>query len=255
MTLPFRERVPAILEGWLLGQAGGSATADVLFGRVNPSGRLTETIPLRLVDTPSYGNFPGEFGHVHYGEGILVGYRWFDARDLAVAYPFGHGLSYTQFRYGHAEAEIVDDVVLVRVPVTNSGSRTGREVVQAYVSVSGSGVQRAPRALVAFSSVEVVAGETVEVELEVRRSDLAYWDIRVDDWVVESADYRIEVGASSRDIRAAVTVRLVGDESRAPCLASPHSPRFCRCRRQRPSCIGCLRMPTVRCSSRRTPRW
>ena len=216
VTLPFRDRVPAILEAWLLGQAGGSATADVLFGRVNPSGRLTETIPLRLVDTPSYGNFPGEFGHVHYGEGILVGYRWFDARDLAVAYPFGHGLSYTQFRYGSAEAEIVDDVVLVRVPVTNSGSRTGREVVQAYVSVADSGVQRAPRALVAFSSVEVVAGATVEVELEIRRSDLAYWDIRIDDWVVEPGDYRIEVGASSRDIRAAVTVQLDGDESRAP---------------------------------------
>jgi beta-glucosidase len=216
VTLPFRDRVPAILEGWLLGQAGGSATADVLFGRVNPSGRLTETIPLRLVDTPSYGNFPGEFGHVHYGEGILVGYRWFDARDLAVAYPFGHGLSYTEFLYGSAEAEIVDDVVLVRLPVTNSGSRAGREVVQAYVSLPESRVQRPPRALVAFSSVEVAAGTTAEVALEIRRSDLAYWDIRVDDWVVEPGEYRIEVGASSRDIRAAVTVQLVGDENRAP---------------------------------------
>jgi beta-glucosidase len=208
--------VPAILEGWLLGQAGGSATADVLFGTVNPSGRLTETIPLRLVDTPSYGNFPGEFGHVHYGEGILVGYRWFDARDLAVAYPFGHGLSYTEFQYGSAEAEIVDDAVRVRVPVTNAGSRAGREVVQAYVSMPDSHVQRAPRALVGFSSVEVAAGGTVEVVLEIRRSDLAYWDIRIDDWVLESGEYRIEVGASSRDIRAAATVRLEGEGNRAP---------------------------------------
>jgi beta-glucosidase len=208
--------VPAILEGWLLGQAGGSATADVLFGKVNPSGRLTETIPLRLVDTPSYGNFPGEFGHVHYGEGILVGYRGFDARDVAVAYPFGHGLSYTEFIYGSAAVETVDDAVLVRVPVTNSGSRAGREVVQAYISLPDSRVQRAPRALVGFSSVEVAAGTTVEVVLEIRRSDLAYWDIRVDDWVVEPGDYCIEVGASSRDIRSTATVQLVGDGSRAP---------------------------------------
>lgn len=216
VTLPFRDRVPAILEGWLLGQAGGSATADVLFGEVNPSGRLTETIPLRLVDTASFGNFPGEFGHVHYGEGILVGYRWFDARDLAVAYPFGHGLSYTEFVYGNAEVDVIEDAVRVRVPVTNSGSRAGREVVQAYVSLPDSRVDRAPRALVGFSSVEVSAGTTVEVVLEIRRSDLAYWDIRVDDWVVEPGEYRIEVGASSRDIRAAASVRLVGDENPAP---------------------------------------
>jgi len=216
VTLPFRDRVPAILEGWLLGQAGGSATADVLFGKVNPSGRLTETIPLRLVDAPSYGNFPGEFGHVHYGEGILVGYRWFDARDLAVAYPFGHGLSYTDFVYGSAAVEVIDDGLLVRVPVTNSGSRAGREVVQAYVSVPDSQVERAPRALVGFASVEIAAGSTVEVVLEIRRSDLAYWDIRVDDWVVEPGEYRIEVGASSRDIRAAATVQLVGEPNRAP---------------------------------------
>jgi beta-glucosidase len=216
VTLPFSDEVPAILEGWLLGQAGGSATADVLFGEVNPSGRLTETIPLRLVDTPSYGNFPGEFGHVRYGEGILVGYRWFDARQFAVAYPFGHGLSYTEFRYGDVQADVTDDELVVRVPITNSGPRTGREVVQAYVSVPNSRVQRAPRALVGFSSVEVVAGATAEAVLEIRRSDLAYWDVRADGWVVEPGEYRIEVGASSRDIRATVSVHLVGDESQAP---------------------------------------
>ena len=101
-TRPWEGSVPAILEGWLLGQAGGSAIADVLFGVVNPSGRLAETIPLKLSDHPSYLDFPGENGHVRYGEGIHVGYRGFDAREQEVAYPFGFGLSYTTFEYGQA---------------------------------------------------------------------------------------------------------------------------------------------------------
>ena len=100
------ERVRAILEGWLLGQGGGAALADLLFGVANPSGRLTETIPWRLADNPSFGNFPGEFGVVRYGEGVLVGYRSYDARDVAVAYPFGHGLSYTSFEYGPMTATV-----------------------------------------------------------------------------------------------------------------------------------------------------
>src|SRR5690606_26930617 len=102
VALPFADRVPAILEAWLLGQAGGGGTADVLFGEVNPSAKLTETIPLRLEDTPAFLDFPGEFSHVRYGEGLFVGYRWYDARRMAVAFPFGHGLSYTTFAYGDA---------------------------------------------------------------------------------------------------------------------------------------------------------
>ncbi|MET0725806.1 MAG: glycoside hydrolase family 3 C-terminal domain-containing protein, partial [Leifsonia sp.] len=119
----FADRVPAIVEGWLLGQAGGGAVADVLYGAVNPSGKLTETVPVRLEDNPSFGNFPGEFGHVRYGEGLLVGYRWYDAKGLDVRYPFGHGLSYTTFQIGDAVASVqADGDVLVTVPVTNTGS-------------------------------------------------------------------------------------------------------------------------------------
>ena len=103
---PGTPAVPALIEGWLLGQAGGGAIADVLFGRVNPSGRLAETIPLKLADHPSYLDFPGEHGHVRYGEGLYVGYRGFDAREQEVAYPFGFGLSYTTFGYGEASAAV-----------------------------------------------------------------------------------------------------------------------------------------------------
>lgn len=217
VALPFADRVPAILEGWLLGQAGGSATADVLFGDVNPSAKLTETIPLRLEDSPSSGSFPGEFGHVRYGEGLLVGYRGFDAAAKDVAFPFGHGLSYTSFAYGDAAAEVTEaGDVRVRVDVTNTGDRAGREIVQVYTSLPGSLVQRAPRELKSFLSVALDAGETRTAELIVRRSDLAYWDIRIDGWVVEPGEYVFEVAASSRDIRSSVAVALDGDEVRPP---------------------------------------
>lgn len=213
VALPFADRVPAIVESWLLGQAGGSAVADVLYGAVNPSGKLTETVPVRLEDNPSFGNFPGEFGHVRYGEGLLVGYRWYDAKGLEVTFPFGHGLSYTTFEYGTATAEGgADGDIVVRVDVTNAGDRDGREVVQVYVAPAASIVQRAPRELKAFASVALAAGETRTVELVVRREDLAYWDIRVDRWVVEGGAYTVDVAASSRDIRSTVSVEVSGDE-------------------------------------------
>ena len=215
VALPFADRVPAIVESWLLGQAGGSAVADVLYGAVNPSGKLTETVPVRLEDNPSFGNFPGEFGHVRYGEGLLVGYRWYDAKGLDVTFPFGHGLSYTTFEYGAATAETnADGDVVVRLDVTNTGARDGREVVQVYVALERSIVQRAPREIKAFASVALAAGETRAVELVVRREDLAYWDVRVDRWVVEGGVYTVEVGASSRDIRSTVSVDVDGDPVR-----------------------------------------
>ncbi|MGW9630080.1 glycoside hydrolase family 3 C-terminal domain-containing protein [Agromyces sp. NPDC055520] len=221
VELPFADDVPAILEGWLGGQAGGSAVADVLYGAVNPSGRLAETIPLRLADTPAHLNFPGDFGHVRYGEGLFVGYRWYDARDAAVRYPFGHGLSYTTFEYSDlsvtANGPASDAAGLtVRVTVTNTGDRAGREVVQVYTGLAVSGVQRAPREIKGFASVELAAGESREVSIAVRRDDLAYWDIRVDRWVVEPGAYSVEVGASSRDIRLSAVVDVEGEAVRLP---------------------------------------
>ena len=218
VALPFRDSVPAILEGWLLGQAGGGATADVLYGVANPSGRLTETIPLRLQDNPSYGNFPGELGKVRYGEGGLVGYRWYDAKDIEVAFPFGHGLSYTTFEYGDPTARILANGNLeVGVRVTNTGKVAGREIVQVYTGFAGSSVvERAPRELRKFVSVLLDAGESRQVQVEIARNDLAYWDVRVDGWIVEGGTYRVEVGASSRDIRGSVEVSIDGDELNIP---------------------------------------
>ncbi|MGX6511587.1 glycoside hydrolase family 3 C-terminal domain-containing protein [Rhodococcus sp. SJ-2] len=211
----FADRVPALIEGWLLGQAGGGAVADVLYGLADPAGRLAESIPVRLEDTPSYTDFPGEHGHVRYGEGLFVGYRGFDARETDVSFPFGHGLSYTTFEYSGASVTVGDDLA-VAVTVTNTGERPGSDVVQVYIGLPDSAVARAPRELKGFAKVRLDAGESRKVEVAVRRTDLAYWDTRVDQWVVEGGTYRVDVGASSRDIRATCTVGVDGDDVSVP---------------------------------------
>ena len=217
VALPFAKNVPAILEGWLLGQAGGGGTADVLFGIVNPSGKLAETIPLRLDDNPTHPGFPGEFGQSHYGEGLYVGYRWYDARDMEVAFPFGHGLSYTKFDYKDLAVAVREDgAVEVEVTVVNQGERAGREVVQVYTSLPGGKVKRPVRELKAFASVALEPGEGETVQLVIPREDLAYWNIAADAWVVEGGDYLVEVAASSRDIRGAMSVTVQGDPVRVP---------------------------------------
>jgi beta-glucosidase len=206
----------AILDGALLGQAGGSAIADVLFGAVNPSGKLTETAPVRLEDTPAFLDFPGEHQHVRYGEGLFVGYRWYDARGLDVTFPFGHGLSFTTFTYGKLSLTAEGDDIVATVAVTNSGTVRGREIVQAYVAVRDSAQIRVPRSLGGFASVELDPGESREVNIRIERTELEYWDVRVDRFVVEPARYEVSVGASSRDLRATASIDLAGEVLRIP---------------------------------------
>ncbi|MDV9197984.1 glycoside hydrolase family 3 C-terminal domain-containing protein [Streptomyces sp. Wh19] len=203
---------PAILDGALLGQAGGGALADVLYGRVNPSARLTETVPVRIHDTPAYLDFPGEHSHVQYGEGLFVGYRWYDARDIPVTFPFGHGLSYTSFSYDGLELRSAADGITASVTVTNTGERAGREVAQFYVAKPGSSVARPPQELKGHAVVTLAPGDSERVTVLLDRQDLAYWDIRADRWVVEGGTYEVRAAASSRDIRATGTVEVTGDD-------------------------------------------
>ena len=162
-TSTWDHRVSAVLECWLGGQAVGAALADVLTGTVNPSGRLAETIPLRLQDVPSYLNFPGEEGHVRYGEGVFVGYRGYDATGRPVAYPFGHGLSYTRFAYRDLRVRKNDDGVSVTCVVANVGDTPGHEVVQLYAGDPVARVARPPRELKEFTRVFLTPGESREV--------------------------------------------------------------------------------------------
>ncbi|MDR3361054.1 MAG: glycoside hydrolase family 3 C-terminal domain-containing protein [Bifidobacteriaceae bacterium] len=210
----------AVLDVWLGGQAGGSAVARLLFGLANPSGKLAETIPLRLEDTPAFGNFPGERGQVVYGEGVAVGYRWYDGRGADVAYPFGHGLSYTSFEYSQARAEVLEDgaepAVAVRVTVRNTGGRAGREVVQVYVHDPDASVWRPEQELRAFASVELEPGEAREVAWVLDGRSFSFWDVALGRWFVEGGRFEIRFAASSRDIRARTPVELRGETLARP---------------------------------------
>lgn len=204
--------VPAVLEAYMMGQAGGAAIADVLFGRVNPSGKLAETFPLKLADTPAYLNWPGGAGKVHYGEGLFIGYRYYDARQVPVLFPFGHGLSYTTFEYSGARvsASTFRDVdgVAVTVDVTNTGHVAGKEVVQVYVHDQKSDLVRPVKELKGFAKVELQPGETKSVSIPLDFRAFAYYHPKYKQWITESGDFDILIAASAADIRQTLTVTL-----------------------------------------------
>ncbi|MCE0535198.1 glycoside hydrolase family 3 C-terminal domain-containing protein [Kineosporia rhizophila] len=199
----------AVLEVWLGGQAGGSATADILFGSAEPEGRLAESVPLRLSDTPAFVNWPGNQGKVFYGERLYVGYRWYDTTGRDVAFPFGHGLGYTTFGYSDARVTVPDPAVaaaVVEVTVANQGTRAGAEVVQVYVGDPVAGVDRPVHELRAFAKVRLEAGESRRVRLELDERAFAFWS--PNGWVVEPGEFVVQIGASSRDLRAVETITL-----------------------------------------------
>jgi beta-glucosidase len=220
----WHDKVAAVLECWLSGQAAGGAVADLLLGRTNPSGKLAETIPIRLEDNPSLVNFPGDSGVVRYGEGIFIGYRAYDRAAQDVSFPFGFGLSYTSFRLADLETAVSGSVragdlaVTVSVDVTNTGDVTGAEVVQVYVGDLESTVTRPLRELKAFSKVRLEPGETKRVELSLDERSFAFWSILHHRWAVEAGDFEIAVGSSSRDLPLRRTVTID-----APSLALPLS--------------------------------
>lgn len=226
-TSGWADRGRALLEAWLGGQAAGGAIADLLVGRANPSGRLAETITLSLADTPAYLNFPGEDRVVRYGEGLFVGYRHHDAVGREVAFPFGHGLSYTTFEHRDLRVEVTNPATggssadpspgwrgpvraTVTVTVANTGAVAGSEVVQVYVGRPAPAGTRPVRELRAFAKVHLEPGAEETVTLDLHARDFAIWAPRMGDWVVEPGDATIWVGASSRDLRGEVTVDLPG---------------------------------------------
>jgi len=235
VTTDWADSVPAVLAVWFGGQEMASALADVLFGDADPGGRLPTTFPVRLVDNPSYGNFPGENGQVRYGEGVLVGYRWYDARGIAPAFVFGHGLSYTTFEFGVPRLSATeirpDGSITVDVDVTNTGTRAGSEVVQCYVAPRDARVTRPPKELAAFAKVALEPGTTKTVTFDLGPRAFAYWQPEIDEpppgeslpflmlsksepapprgWRVDPGAYDICVGRSASDIRHTVEVRIV----------------------------------------------
>ncbi len=205
VEMPWIDRVPTVLQGYLGGQAGGGALADILTGAVNPSGKLAETFPLRLEDTPAYHHFPGGPQAVEYRESLYVGYRYYDTAGVPVLFPFGHGLSYTSFSYSDLQLSSRElragDNLTLRLKVKNSGPLTGKEIIQVYLRDPESTPFRPRKELKAFAKVELQPGEKREVTLTLDSRAFAAYDSRLSGWQIEGGRFEILIGASSQDIR------------------------------------------------------
>ena len=247
VEMPWIDKVPAVLQLWYNSQEQGNALADVLFGDVNPSGKLPTTFPVRLEDNPAYINYPGENGKVRYGEGIFVGYRYYDRKKIDPLFPFGHGLSYTKFKYSNlrlsADSITPNDTLSIKLDVTNTGKLTGKEVVQLYVRDVKSTFAKPEKELKAFAKVELKPGKKKTVKFTLDREAFWYFDVVKNGWNTESGEFEILVGASSRDIRlnglvdlkpemrtsrlhAGLTVRTLLDDPDGHAVISRHAGGF-----------------------------
>jgi beta-glucosidase len=204
VEMPWIDKVPAVIQLWYNSQEEGNALADVLYGEVNPSGKLPTTIPVRLQDNPAYINYPGENGSVRYGEGLFIGYRYYDKKDLAPQFPFGHGLSYTTFEYSNlrlnTDSTTPEIGLDVSVDVTNTGRRAGKEVVQLYVHDLKCSLARPEKELKAFAKTELTTGETKTVAFHLDQEAFWFFDPARNGWVTEPGEMEVLIGSSSRDI-------------------------------------------------------
>ncbi|PKG21902.1 glycoside hydrolase family 3 C-terminal domain-containing protein [Niallia nealsonii] len=212
VEMPWVDQVKGLFEGYLGGQALGGAIADLLFGEVSPSGKLAETFPKKLSHNPSFLNFPGEGDKVEYREGIFVGYRYYDTKDIEPLFPFGYGLSYTEFEYSDlfiSKKEINDtDTVTVSVNVKNAGKLVGKEIVQIYVKDVASSVIRPNKELRGFEKLELQPGEEKTVTFTLDKRAFAYYNADLKDWHVETGEFLILVGKSSKEIVLQETIHV-----------------------------------------------
>jgi beta-glucosidase len=220
VEMPWNDSVKAVLNSYLGGQAGGGAVADILTGKVNPSGKLPETYPLVYADTPAVNNFPGNPATVEHRESIYIGYRYYEKAGQAVRYPFGHGLSYTTFKYSDIKLDKTDadenDEITVSFKVKNTGTVAGAEIAQLYVADKESTIFRPVKELKGFKKVFLEAGEEKEISIKLGKRAFAFWNVNANDWTVESGAFEILVGASSADIRLTAEVNIKAAQTEIP---------------------------------------
>lgn len=204
VEMPWVHNVKGILEMYLAGQAVGESTVDLLFGVANPCGKLAETFPIRLQDTPAYFNHKVINDEVYYGEGIFVGYRYYDTKEIPVLFPFGHGLSYTQFKYSNLELshqELLDtDELIVSLDITNTGTVEGKEIVQLYVSDHTHTTIRPKKELKNFVKIELQPGETKYISMTLTKRSFSWYNPKISDWDLATGEYEIQIGKSSTEI-------------------------------------------------------
>lgn len=198
VLMPWKDKVQGIIEQYLAGQASGEALVDILFGTVNPSGKLAETFPNTISEIPANNHFPGSGRQVEYREGLYVGYRAYDSMNVEPLFPFGFGLSYTSFEYNHLQVQTLKDEILVKIDITNTGTVFGKEIVQVYVHKESDIVYRPQQELKAFAKIDVQPGETKTVEMKVSHHSLKVF--QHNQFLLEAGIYLIKVGSSSRDI-------------------------------------------------------
>lgn len=215
--MPWRDQVPAVLLTWFSGEGMGTAAADILFGKICPSGRLANTVPERLSDTPAYLSFDGNVYELAYGEDIYVGYRYYEKKGVKPAYPFGFGLSYTEFEYSNLAVQRKDEQILVTVDVANKGVMAGKHVVELYISPKmKTRLPRPVRELKAFAKVFLEPGEKKTVQFELNRRDFAYYDPKAKDWVVENGEYAVEIGRDCMDVAISSMLEWTGEKYMIP---------------------------------------
>ncbi len=211
VRMPWIDKVKAVLLLGLGGQCVGAAAVDLLFGKVNPSGKLSETYPLHLSDNPSYLQF-GKRQSTEYRESIYVGYRYYEKAKIPVLFPFGHGLSYTKFEYNklNVSKDLMQDDEIARISfrVKNTGKTAGKEVAQLYISAPETTLFKSQKELRDFAKVSLEPGEEKSVIFDVNKRSFAYWNVNINDWHVESGNYKILIGSSSQDIRLAAEIEV-----------------------------------------------
>lgn len=220
VAMPFIGKVNAVLEAYLGGEGVGEAIADILYGVCNPCGKLAETFPQFIEQTPSYGSFPGENSQVNYSEGIYVGYRWYEKHKIPPLFPFGHGLSYTNFRYDKIELSKTDieegEELEVTVTLTNMGAMDGKEIAELYVMENNPAVSRPVKELKSFKKVFIKAGETVAVTMKLDGRAFSYWDDYEHRWKTNSGAFTVLVGGSSASCPLSAEVKITADNPYKP---------------------------------------
>ena len=209
--MPWVEEAGSILQCWFPGQEFGNSLSDIIFGKINPSGKLPTTFPKSIEDTPAYATYPGKDLQMDYEEGLYIGYRWYDKEEIDPLFPFGHGLSYTSFDYSNLRAippKGNASVAAFEFEISNTGDVAGKEVIQGYVNVPDSKIDRPRKELKKFTKIYLEPGETQKVKFELSERELSFWNVDLHAWQVEPAEYIFEIGASANDIRGSASVWL-----------------------------------------------
>ena len=209
--MPWIDEANSILQCWFPGQEFGNSLSDILFGSVNPSGKLPTTFPKKLSDTPAYSTYPGKDLQMDYEEGLFIGYRWYDRENIEPLFAFGHGLSYTNFDYSNLRAvppKNESSVAAFELEVINKGKLYGKEIVQGYIKVKESNIERPIKELKKFEKIGLEPEESKKIKFELSERDLSYWSEKDQCWKVEPAEYIFEVGSSAKEIKDSASVWL-----------------------------------------------